>query len=96
MGAWGTGVFEDDEALDWVGGLAEAATLAPVVDALRATEASGYLEAPTCSAALAAAEVVAALNGKAESELRDLWEESREFAAWQATIKNLESRLSDA
>jgi hypothetical protein len=50
VGAWGVGVFEDDHALDWVGSMAEAATLAPVVDALRAAEAAEYLEAPANAA----------------------------------------------
>jgi hypothetical protein len=69
VGAWGTGIFEDDHALDWVGTLTEATTIVPVVDALRAVETTGYLDASVCSAALAAAEILAALNGKASAAL---------------------------
>ena len=64
MGAWGTGTFENDDALDWIGEFREA----PNEDALRSTlstaaAADGYLESPDAANALAAAEVVAALKG---------------------------------
>ena len=63
MGAWGTGSFENDDAANWI---AELGTLAP--DDLkrifiRAADDPAYLEAPAASIAVAAAEVVAALNG---------------------------------
>ncbi len=63
MGAWGTGSLENDDAADWI---AELGTLAP--DDLkkifiRAADDPAYLEVPAASIAVAAAEVVAALNG---------------------------------
>jgi hypothetical protein len=63
VGAWGTGSFENDDAADWI---AELGALAP--DDLkkifiRAADDPAYLEAPAASIAVAAAEVVAALNG---------------------------------
>ena len=65
MGAWGAGNFENDDALDWLAVLqAEGlpAAGAAIQDVL--TLADDYLEAPTCCAALAAAEVIAALRGR--------------------------------
>jgi uncharacterized protein DUF4259 len=65
MGAWGTGSFENDDARDWIGDLAESAGLSAVDSALDVVATSArYLEAPECCAALAAAEVVAALGGR--------------------------------
>jgi hypothetical protein len=66
MGAWGVGTFENDDALDWLGDLTATADLAVLAETLDAIVSStGYLDAPACSAALAAAEVVAALRGQA-------------------------------
>jgi hypothetical protein len=132
MGAWGVESFANDDALDWAAELEEADGHARMRAALEAvTEAEGeYLEAPQCSAALAAAEVVAALRGRpaadlpenvaawvaahrgaadegladlarravesveARSELRELWEESDDFAAWRADLAALRARLA--
>jgi hypothetical protein len=64
MGAWGSGSFDNDDALDWVNDPEGSEGIAAIEPALQAVlDESGYLEAPECSAALAAAEVVAALKG---------------------------------
>lgn len=69
-GAWDTGSFDNDDALDWVWELSESDDLSVVEDALQsAAVASDYLEAPTASMAIAAAEVVAALKGSPRPEL---------------------------
>lgn len=132
MGAWGIGTFENDTASDWVYELETAEDLGPVREALDATLAAArdYLDADIAVIGLAAAEVVAALNGMARasipdgvrdwaaqhpatpdpdllatsraavdavlsrSELRELWEESDEFGAWQADVAELRSRLA--
>lgn len=65
MGAWGTGSFENDDAASWVAGLG---TLTPedlTKILVQAADDPAYLEAPAASAAVAAGEVVAALNGAA-------------------------------
>ena len=63
MGAWGTGIFDNDDASDWVAELEESNTIHPVVSALQSAVAEGYLEAPESCVALVAAEVVAGLKG---------------------------------
>lgn len=131
MGAWGTGSFENDSASDWVYELEAARDIGPVRAALEAVLAAARddLDAEVATTGLAAAEVVAALNGRAgpaipeevrdwvahhpsetasellasardavdailaDSELRDLWEESEEFLAWQADVAELRVRL---
>ena len=70
MGAWDYGSFDNDDAGDWVWELEEAGSLVPVVAAIEAVEnGGGYLEAPVCSIAIAAAEVVAAIFGKPSTTL---------------------------
>lgn len=65
MGTWGHDAFSNDDALDWLGELLDAGNLGPVEEALTtAASAETYLDAPDCTQALAAAEVVAALRGK--------------------------------
>ncbi len=91
MGAWGPGVFENDEAMDWLGEMLESDSVALIQEALSSAVvdrssfiqklfgkkfASVFLEADLASQALAAAEVVAALQGKACSnapEGLDMW-----------------------
>lgn len=66
MGAWSHEPFGNDVAGDWVYDLERSKDLSAIGSALSAVtdEADEYLEAPQCSAALAAAEVVAAMLGK--------------------------------
>ena len=63
MGAWGTGSFENDDASDWVGKLGTITPEDLTKVLVQAAEDPAYLEAPAASAAVAAGEVVAALNG---------------------------------
>lgn len=74
MGAWGTGPFENDDAGDWSYELGEGgiAYIRDTLETITTAHAEDYLEAPYCSNAIAAAEVVAAMKG---SGLKDLPEE---------------------
>ena len=72
MGAWGTGPFQNDDALDWLGDIAEAEDLSALESVLYDIDDSRpFLEAPACAAAIAAAEVVARLRGRPGRELPD-------------------------
>ena len=63
-GAWGFGSFENDDALDWVADLEQAPGSQLLASTLRRVDAKAkYIEAPECSLAIAAAEVVAAAHG---------------------------------
>jgi len=73
MGAWATGVFDNDDAGDWVWELEDAIGLTVLHTAFASMSSqSDYLEAPDCSIALAAAEVVAALSGHPAQALPNL------------------------
>ncbi len=91
MGDWGTGSFENDAALDLVIELCEADDIAPVVAALRAVaENAGYVDMADSFAAVAAAEVAAALCGKASRAL------PQEISTWvEAHPAALDEHLVD-
>ena len=84
MGAWGHGSFDNDDAGDWVWELEGAADFEVVETALAAVVSErDYLEAPTCSEALAAAEIVAAALGRPVDGLPE------EAAAWVAQHRDV-------
>jgi hypothetical protein len=68
-GTWGDGSFENDDALDWVVDCTKANSIAPVRTALDAALRAKYLDASEGSAAVAAAEVVAAALGRPSPKL---------------------------
>ena len=63
MAAWGTGSFENEDAADWLAklGAIEPDDLTQMF--IQAADNPSYLEAPAASVVVAAAEVIAALNG---------------------------------
>ena len=68
-GAWGAGAFDNDDASDWVDALVNQGNAELVYRALKQASEASYIEAPLGSAAVAAAEVVAALKGKPGRDL---------------------------
>lgn len=90
-GAWDTGPFANDDALDWVWELSESTDLSVIKTTLKsAASSSGYLEAPTASMAIAAAEVVAALRGNPRQELPDElseWVHAHKFSVGDDLLK---------
>ena len=73
MGAWGHRNFENDSAMDFVGDFLESPTEVSISDSLSfvidARAEEEYIEVDEASAALAAAEIVAAIIGRAASDL---------------------------
>ena len=84
-GAWDIGPFDNDDALDWVWELTESDDLAPLNRAFDdVLQSPRYVEAPSASIAIAAAEVLAALKGDAIDGLPDdvsQWVEGRRLKA---------------
>lgn len=88
MGAWATDSFANDDALDWLIDFAEAPTIEMLRDTLELAttlDADDELDAPDCCEALAAAEIVAALNGKPSEKLPD------DLKTWLRTDHGLEA-----
>jgi len=71
VGVWGTGPFENDDALDLTAELRAdgVSVLRSALDEVVLLEPEGYLEAPSSSRAIAAAEVVAAARGRPALDL---------------------------
>lgn len=61
--AWGTGSFENDYAADWLTKLSTTTPDDLTRIFVQAADNPGYLEAPAASVVVAAAEVIAVLNG---------------------------------
>ncbi|MGH8016845.1 MAG: DUF4259 domain-containing protein [Opitutaceae bacterium] len=64
MGAWGLDSFENDDALDWVQNELEPLGEEAIDSAISAVLVEGYLDAPECSSAVAACEVLAVWQGR--------------------------------
>jgi hypothetical protein len=131
-GAWGFHSFENDDALDWAADLDHASGPQLLASTFRKIDARAkYIEAPDCSLAVAAAEVVAAARGHPattmpsevsawinrvhptvsadllaaartavaacrdgrNSELRELWQGSKDAKSWLNDTANLLHRL---
>ncbi len=67
MGAWDTDPFGNDTACDWAYSLEESEDFDLIEEALSKIEAAGdeYIEAPEAEEAIAAADTLARLKGKA-------------------------------
>jgi len=86
MGAWGAGVFENDDAGDWVWELEDDDDMSVLHEALAAavdTPLDEPIDAGEASNALAAAEIVAAARGHHGAELPS---EAREWIGRNARL----------
>ncbi|MCI0361602.1 MAG: DUF4259 domain-containing protein [Planctomycetaceae bacterium] len=91
MGAWGEGVFENDQAGDWLDQLVESGKPSAIDTALSVAIKArpGQLDADDAAAALAAAEVVAAARGHRHADLPDdvkQWLASSRYAPTAAAV----------
>jgi len=68
-GAWGTGAFDNDGALDWFSTLESKGSNALISTTLDSAFIDGYLEMNVCIEAIAASEVVASLKDRKYSGL---------------------------
>jgi Domain of unknown function (DUF4259) len=64
-GVSGEGSFENDDAVDWISECIQTVGGKMIVEAFNAANEAKYLEAPDGAAAVVAAEIVAAAQGKA-------------------------------
>jgi hypothetical protein len=87
MGAWAADSFSNDDALDWLDAFTQAPTLEMLRDTLDSILAEDEeLEAPDCSEAIIAAEIVASLNGRPSPKIPD------DLKVWLATDHGLEAK----
>jgi hypothetical protein len=89
MGAWGIGPFENDDALDFIAELkAEGVPVVrAAVEEVALLAPDGYLEASSCSRAIAAAEVLAGARGRPAPDLPP------EITDWLSTDPRVDESL---
>ena len=90
MGAWGYGVYDNDDAADWAQDLADGG-LATLGQALSGVSSDDYLESPEGSAMIAAADVVARLKsgGGEQSPYAEAvveWVQANHAIEWQPLV----------
>ncbi|WP_211826656.1 DUF4259 domain-containing protein [Kistimonas asteriae] len=96
-GAWGIGSFENDSALDWSYELEHSIGSVALQGAFRSVQVGGYIEVNACSAAMAAAEVVAAIKMKSFEQLPDSvrkWAISNSSVVNDALIQNAKKSVA--
>lgn len=101
MGAWGSGVYDNDEAVEFAADVVHGGGLERIDEALERVIATGddYLEAPEASEAVAAADVVTRLRGRnipegtGVAEL-DLWLEEVDFFAGEAQVEKARAAMA--
>jgi len=72
MGIWGIGIFDNDDAMDFIEQLLLVKDISSLSDALyKVVEPQRYLELPECYTALAAIALIAAMKDKDYSLLPD-------------------------
>jgi len=65
MGAWGKGIYDNDDACDFVGEVVDSLDLSRIDSAVNdVLNANSYLEAPLAAQGLVAADVIARLRGE--------------------------------
>jgi hypothetical protein len=86
MGAWDFGPFDNDDAGDWLYELEKSSDTSVIAEALHRVTNIGdeYLEAPDCSSAIAAAEVVAALRDHPVGKFPD---NAKQWVATHGSLK---------
>jgi hypothetical protein len=84
MGAWGTGVFDNDDAQDWLEDLLEEKNISILKDTLQQALEEEYVEEPYGSCGIAASEVVALILGKGQEA------ESDELVEWVKSITRVD------
>ena len=101
-GAWGAGGFENDDALDWVSSCTGQSDATCISQALQVVHSASYIEAPDAAAAVAAAEVIAAVLDNNQTalpaELRT-WltkQDPSKIRALAPVAKSVLNRVADA
>jgi hypothetical protein len=69
MGTWGTGVFDNDEALDLMGDIEDADSLTPLIRACKNACRAKYMETDQCSAVLVTAYIAVWQHGRLPPDL---------------------------
>ncbi|MGR6542574.1 DUF4259 domain-containing protein [Paenibacillus tundrae] len=100
MGAWGTGIFENDDVLDWKADLFDSDDIELIEETIEEVLEEEYIESDLASNALGAIEVLAALQGKPGQEILNSQSNTEDLYEWieahKGKGKNLISKAKRA
>lgn len=95
MGAWGYGVFENDEVRDWKADLVDSEGIDFLQESITQVLEEDCIEVDVASIALGAIEVLAALNGRPSDELQAAFEHSEDLENWIKAHSGKGSHMKD-
>ncbi|MEY8744373.1 DUF4259 domain-containing protein [Bacillales bacterium AN1005] len=100
MGAWGTGIFENDDVLDWKADLLDSDDIGLIEETIEEVLEEEYIESDVASNALGAIEILAALQGKPGQEILNSQSNTEDLYEWieahKGKGKNLISKAKRA
>lgn len=100
MGAWGTGIFENDDVLDWKADLLDSDDIDLIEETIEEVLEEEYIESDLASNALGAIEILAALQGKPGKEILNSQSNTEDLYEWidahKGKGKNLISKAKRA
>ncbi|MCG7380829.1 DUF4259 domain-containing protein [Paenibacillus sp. ACRSA] len=82
MGAWGTGIFENDDVLDWKADLLDSDDIELIEETIEEVLEEEYIESDLASNALGAIEILAALQGKPGQEILNSQSNTEDLYEW--------------
>ncbi|XOJ02547.1 DUF4259 domain-containing protein [Paenibacillus polymyxa] len=82
MGAWGYGIFENDDVMDWKADLLDSEGIEFLQESIHKVLEEEYIESDVASIALGAVEILAALHGKPSNEINTLFEYTEDLEDW--------------
>ncbi|MDK8189265.1 DUF4259 domain-containing protein [Paenibacillus sp. UMB7766-LJ446] len=87
MGAWGTGIFENDDVLDWKLDLFDTDDMELIEETIEEVLEEEYIESDLASNALGAIEILAALQGSPGKEILNKQSDTEDLYDWINTHK---------
>jgi hypothetical protein len=87
MGAWGIGIFENDDVLDWKADLLESEGIDLIEETIEEVLEEEYIESDLASNALGAIEILSALQGSPGKEILNNQSNTEDLHGWIETHK---------
>ncbi|WP_214629598.1 DUF4259 domain-containing protein [Paenibacillus agaridevorans] len=82
MGAWGTGIFENDDVLDWKADLLDSEGIEFIEETIEEATDEEYIESELASNVLGAIEILASLQGNPGVEIRNNSSYADDLSGW--------------
>ncbi|MDQ0721087.1 hypothetical protein QF049_002348 [Paenibacillus sp. W4I10] len=82
MGAWGTGIFENDDVLDWKADLLDSDDIELIEETIEGVLEEDYIESDLASNALGAIEILVALQGNPGKEILNNQSNTEDLYDW--------------